>query len=243
MWLFFGLLIVAELGYRIGISKAPIAKQESAETVQQGMLTLLSLLLAFSVSMAESRFEERNSILIDEANAIGTSYLRARLFPGEPQKVLENLLRQYLDARIEFYEGGAEPSKVSEAHRKASVLQTEFWNVGVGLKRDHPSVIVSLLLTSLNQTIDLQGKQDFAYSRRIPRSIVILICLTSALVLGLIGFGYGLSKVRHTAFTGMFTIIVSLTLFVIADLNQPQRGWIQIKPVALAQLKENLKSD
>lgn len=238
--LFIVLLLIAEVGYGIGQSNAVHAKERKPEIVQQGLMTLLSLLLAFTVSMAATRFEERAATLIEEANAIGSTYLISLVFPKEPREKLDRLLKQYLDARIEYVGAGKDRPKAAEAHRRALELQKEIWSIGADLGREKPTVIISLFLNSLTQTINLQAKEEFAYERRVPKSILGMLFLISAMVVGLLGYGYGPTGQRHIIFTGMFTVAVALVLFVIIDLNRPEGGWIRVHPDVLIDLRKNL---
>jgi hypothetical protein len=237
---FLTLLLIAELGYRAGHKGFSRGITVKSEVVQQGLLTLLSLLLAFGVSMAEMRYEERNSILIDEATSIGTTFLRASLFSNEFRMKFENLLMQYLDSRIEWYRVNIDPKHAAANRQKTLDLQNALWNKASTLSHDKPTVTMSLLLTSLNQTIDLQSKQEFAFSRRVPRVIVYLLFLISMMVIGLVGFGHGLSGVHHFVFTTMMSIALAMTLFVMLDLSRGERGLIRNNPRVLVELKENL---
>lgn len=231
---------IVELGFHVGLKRVAHSKEYTSDVIQQGLLTLLSLLLAFGVSMAETRFEERNSILIEEANAIGTSYLRAELFPRPIQKSLQTNLKQYLDLRILFYQSESDTSQLHKILEQTALVQAEFWNEGTRLGRTDPNVTKSLLLTSLNLTIDLQAKQGFAFERQMPRSIGLLLLLTSALVVGLVGFGHGIRGIRHKVFTSMLCLVVALTLFVIFDLDRARGGWIRLNPTALIQLRRSM---
>ncbi|MFL5813935.1 MAG: hypothetical protein ACJ763_10195 [Bdellovibrionia bacterium] len=204
------------------------------------MLTLLALLLAFGVSMSELRYEERNSILIEEAMAIGTTSLRAALFSDEFQKKFQRDLRLYLDVRIEWYRFGYRDEGLQRNLKRTAELQATLWNEAVAISRDKPTITMSLLLQSLNQTIDIQSKQAFAYDRRVPRSIVYLLFFISIMVVGLIGYSHGLSTYRHTILTTIMSLTLAMTLFVILDLSRPERGLIRLNPQALSDLRNSL---
>lgn len=234
------LVLSAEIGFRAGYKRKLRASESKSDLVQQGLLTLLAMLLAFGVSMAEIRYEERNSILIDEATSIGTTYLRAAFFPDEFQKKFESLLKQYLDTRIAWYQVRWGQSDLQVIHKKTIQLQNSLWNEAAGLGKEKPTVTMSLLLASLNQTIDLQSRQEFAYARYIPRIVVHLLFLISVLVVGMVGYSHGLTGFRHFAFTSMMSVVLAMTLFVILDLGRPNRGLIRINPQVLIDLKETL---
>jgi len=234
------LLLVAELGFRKGLKRMTDAMISKSDVVQQGLLTLLALLLAFGVSMAELRFEERNSILIDETTAIGTTYLRGALFGLTFQKRFQNLLKQYVDTRINWYRIGHDHPALTANQKRTEELQASLWSEVSDLSRDKPTVTMSLLLGSLNQTFDLQAKQEFAYARRVPRSIVYLLFLISTLVVAMVGYSHGLTGTRHLVFTTMMSIVLALTLFVILDLSRAERGLIRLDPEVLVNLRQSL---
>jgi len=234
------LLLVSELGFRESRKRMTVATVGKSDVVQQGLLTLLALLLAFGVSMAELRFEERNSILIDEATAISTTYLRGALFGATFQKRFQTLLKQYVDTRIEWYRIKHDHPGLTANRKKAGELQASLWNEASELARDKPTVTMSLLLGSLNQTFDLQTQQEFAYARRVPRSIVYLLFLISTLVVAMVGYSHGLTGTRHLVFTTMMSIVLALTLFVILDLSRAERGLIRLAPDVLVNLRRSL---
>lgn len=224
----FVLLLGAELGFREGYKRYFREQKGKSELVQQGMMTLLALLLAFGVSMAELRYEERNSVLIEEATSIGTTYLRASLFTQGFQKKFQTLLKQYVDTRIEWYRFGYQDVGLEKNLQKTSDLQAVLWSEAVALSsgkpqekpQEKPTITMSLLLQSLNQTIDIQSKQSFAYNRRVPKIILYLLLLVSVMVVILVGYSHGLSGGRHIVLTTMMSLILAMTLFVILDLSR-----------------------
>jgi hypothetical protein len=238
--LFFSLSLFVELGFRAGLLFRARVGAEKSDVIQQGLITLLALLLAFGVTIAESRYENRKQTLINEANAIGTSYLRCSLFSNQDEKRLEDLLLRYLDLRIAFYGSNGDPHEIQTILSNTTTLQKTFWAAGAEIGRKNPTVLSSLFLSSLNETIDLQSKQEFAYEYKVPRSILFLLALTASLVLGLVGYSHGLTNKRHILFTGMMTVLITMTLFVIIDLDRPRGGFIRLSPKVLVELKHQL---
>jgi hypothetical protein len=245
------LLLAAELGFREGFKRSARTRKGQSELVQpqlvqpelvqQGMMTLLALLLAFGVSMAELRYEERNSVLIEEATSIGTTYLRASLFSESFGKIFQDLLKRYMDVRIEWYRFGYQDQGIEQNLQKTTELQNALWTEARLLSRDRPTITMSLLLQSLNETIDIQSKQAFAYNRRVPRVIVYLLFLVSTMVVVLVGYSHGISGRRHLTLTTMMSLILAMTLFVILDLSRPERGLIRLNPQVLVDLRKSLE--
>lgn len=211
---------------------------DSTSDVTPGaLLTLLSLLLAFGVSMADVRFEARKEIELKESNAIGTSYLRSVVLPDGEAKKTRRILREYLEERIHYYEQSR-----SDPSQRSLSLQQEFWKMASDYAVKKPSPTVALLLTSLNQTIDLQEKQTFFFQNRVPRSIRWLLYFVSCIVLLTTGFSHGSSAQRHRVVTLALSVVVAMTLFVILDLDIPRAGLIRIAPESMLRLKASMQS-
>lgn len=239
----FGVLyLLLEFGFRTGRRFRTRSGEHGAEFVQQGLMTLLSLLLAFSVSIAEVRYEGRSETLITEANVISTAYLRVDLLPREEQKSLKELLKKYLELRIDYYtiQRGTQQDRLQVVLRETETLQNKIWSQGVASGEGVPPVFLTQLLSSLNQMFDLQAKQDYAYSQVVPRSIMLLLLFTSCVVSGMAGFNHGKSNNRHFIFSSILLVVITLTLFVIVDLDRPHRGFIRLNPKPLIALREKL---
>ena len=127
-----GLLLLAlgEVGFRAGL-RLFVAKDEPRKGqiggIQGAVLGLLALLLGFTFSMAVGRYENRRDLVLKEANAIGTTYLRASFLPEAQSKAVEDLLRRYTDTRLSFYNAGSDFTKVAAAENEAGKLQRELW--------------------------------------------------------------------------------------------------------------------
>ena len=136
LWLIFGasigfFLLGDEVGFRLGRWKRPKVDEDARSqiiTIQGAMLGLLALLLGFTFSMAMSRFEVRKQQVLDESNAIGTTYLRAQLMPEPPRKEVSNLLRRYVEVRLQFYQAGIEGQGFQKAVDQTERLQLQLWS-------------------------------------------------------------------------------------------------------------------
>lgn len=208
---------------------------DSGDVTPAAILTLLSLLLAFGVSMADVRFEARKELELEEANAIGTSFLRSVVLPDVGAKKVRSLLKQYLEERIHYYE---QPR--SDPNPETLKLQQDFWKTASDYAVKEPSPTAALLLTSLNQTIDLEEKQTFLFHNRVPRSIRWLLYSVSCIVLLATGFSHGSSGQRHRVLTLALSVVVAMTLFVILDLDIPRAGLIRVAPESMLRLKASI---
>lgn len=245
VFVFASLLFVFEGGFQTALRMRAktAALGQTPDLVRQGLMTLMALLLAFGVSMAESRYEQRSSTLIDEANAISTTYLRTSFISGEDQKVLRSLLNKYLDRRIAYYAiTRINSEERAQNLKETAALQDQIWEVGARIGLGKPAIPASQLLLSLNQMFDLQNKQDYSYMHRVPRSVIILLFVSACAVSGMVGFSHGTSNKRHPVFSALLIIVMTCTLFVIMDLDRPRRGFIRLGPQVLLDLKNRLAS-
>jgi hypothetical protein len=169
------LLMAEEAGFRVkgsltsgsdNIEKADIA------LILGAILTLLALLLGFTYAMSGSRYEIRRQLVVEEANAIGTTYLRAKALPESRSSQIQELLRQYAALRIEFARARDEsPQKVREVDNRSKELHSLIWSHAVALARENPNPVTSIFLQTLNEMIDLHSKRLAAYRNRVPLSI------------------------------------------------------------------------
>src|ERR1700745_4024815 len=174
-------LLSVEFGYRLGKyrrSRREEEKEAPLGTMVGATLGLLAFILAFTFGLAASRFDNRRQVLLDEANAIGTTYLRAGMLPERREEV-RALLRDYVDTRLEAIRSG----KVAEGVRRSEDLQQQVWAQAVAVAEKNPSsIIVGLFVQSLNEMIDLHAKRVQAGLRsRIPGAIWIGLFTVAAL--------------------------------------------------------------
>lgn len=241
-------LLVFEAGYRLGKRTEGNIDEPTKSwitTIDQVMLGMLSLLLAFSFSMAEQRFDTRKRLVVDEANAIGTTYLRAQWLPEPRRTEISKLLRQYVDLRLPAdLQTRNEEELVQQMAAQSDQLQDQLWSHAVEIaKRDSASPIAALFIATLNETIDLQTKRLAAFHNHVPAIILLLLYLFAAFAILVTGYVSGFRS-RQSLFV-MFTMIGLLTffLFVIVDLDRPQRGLITVSQESLIGLQKKLHAD
>ncbi len=249
LWLIFLVSIgvfflFTELGFLVGRRAASTTRDEARSevgTVQGALLGLLALLLGFTFAMAMSRFEVRKQIILDEANAIGTTYLRAQLLPEPPRREISDLLRRYVTIRLAFYKAGADKEKLGAATAATAKLQTQLWSTAAALgEKDPRAITVGLFLQSLNEVIDLHAKALTALENHVPEIILILLYFVAVTATGLIGYGCGLGGVRNFFVTVVSSVLIAAVIIVIIDLDRPRRGLIQISEQRLVELRDSL---
>ena len=208
------------------------------------VLTLLALLLGFTYSMSEGRFEERRQLVIDEANAIGTTYLRAKTLPEPRSSEIQGLLRQYTALRVEIV-GRMEddPKKIQEMENRTKQLQSMLWSHAAALARGNPNPVISIFLVTLNEMIDLHTKKLAAFRNRVPFPIYVVLFIVSAFALWLIGYYLGSHRQRAMIVTAMLAFLVASVMWLIMDLDQPVRGAIRTSQQSLIDLNQDLSQE
>lgn len=236
----------AELGFRASrhprIQMSDAAKSQTA-TVQGAVLGLMGLLAGFSLAMAVSRFDARKDVIIDEANAIGTCYLRTSLLPHPQGDASARMLREYLDDRIRFSELLSYGPELTETLRHTRTLQSDLWREAVAANEAAPSVATGLYIQALNQVIDLEGVQMRAVENHVPVAVLILLgiaAIASALLMGLVN---GHAGQRNLFATTTMTVLLALVILIIIDLDRPRIGLITLGHQSLLELRDSLGSD
>ena len=242
--LFIFMLLGMEIGFRSGRRKqASVAEAiTQANAVLAAMLGLLALLLAFTFSAALQRYEDRSQTVVAEANAIGTTYLRARLLPREMQDEVQALLRQYLDVRIQ--EGrvdATDPALHESLLNQGKQLEAQLWNYAVRAAEMDKSVVTSgLFIQSLNELIDTSGKRNAALNRHVPEIVLFLMFATIVLTTATLGYASGIAGHRVTLAAFVLVILIALVVYLIIDLDRPRRGAIQVSHDSMLSLQQTM---
>jgi ABC-type multidrug transport system fused ATPase/permease subunit len=242
--LFIFMLLAMEMGFRSGRHKKASAAEAitQANAVLASMLGLLALLLAFTFSAALQRYEDRSQTVVAEANAIGTTYLRARLLPGEMRDDVQALLRQYLDVRIQ--EGRVDATE-PELHRsllqQATLMEAQLWNQALkAAEMDDRPVTSGLFIQSLNELIDTSGTRNAALNRHVPEIVLLLMFGTILMTAATLGYASGIAGHRVTLAAFVLVVLIALVVFLIVDLDRPRRGIIQVSQESLLSLQQSM---
>ena len=200
-------------------------------------LTLLGLLIGFSFSMAISRYDQRKDYEEEEANAIGTEYLRADLMPDGARATVQAQLVQYLDLRIKRYEAHASHD-VTELANKTTQLQNEMWSTVKNAAAAQRDPISATVVTGMNDVINRQGYTQAARWKRIPLPAWALMIVISLFSNFLIGYG---EKKSHVFTLLVVPLAIAASFLLVADVDSPQGGMIRIPPQNLISLADSLK--
>jgi hypothetical protein len=246
-WLLFvllliGLVLVVEAGLRLRHASLSMdgERQSLIESARDGLSVLLSLLLGFSLPMAQPHYEQRKQLVIDEANAIATVDQRAQMLP-EPfrGKILE-LLRQYVDARIEFSKSDLDEGALRASITHAKHLQDEMWQQSVMLIQQNPNVVTPIFVQALGGLADLIELRLAAEEKRIPRAIWLVLGLISVLTCFVVGY-----SMRRRLLLAIFVLplTVAIVLSLVSDLDSPRGGFIRAGQQSMERLQLDLKAE
>jgi hypothetical protein len=199
-------------------------------------LTLLGLIIGFSFSMAIGRYDQRKNYEEEEANAIGTEYLRADLLPANGARI-RGLLREYTELRIRFYTTH-DKNELARIDADTTRVQDEMWANVSQPAMSQPSPVVALAVGGMNDVINSQGYTQAAWRNRIPGSAWALLFAIAIFCNALLGFGIRLPNVKLLM---VLPLVVAVAFFLIADIDSPRRGMIHVQPQNLETLRESLK--
>jgi hypothetical protein len=201
-------------------------KDDDFSFILGGTLTLLGLLIGFTFSMAVGRYDLRKNLEEQEANAIGTEYLRADLLPDTDAARVRGLLRGYLDQRALFYTT-RDARQLRWVEEQTARLQMELWSAVARHASAQPTPVATLVLAGMNDVLNSQGYTQAAWWNRIPVAAWALLTAIALFCNALIGYG---THGRKATLFLVLPIALSITLFLIADIDSPRGGVIRIHP-------------
>jgi hypothetical protein len=210
------------------------------DVVVAATLTLLGLIIGFSFSMATERYDQRKNCEEAEANAIGTEYVRADLLPVADAARVRGLLVEYLDQRVLFYKTHDE-DELRHINDATAQLQTELWSaVTAPAEAPKPTPVLALVVSGMNDVLNTQGYTQAAWWNRIPTAAWVMMMLIAISANAMFGYGARRAKagVIHVV---ILPLVLSIALFLIADIDSPRRGVIRVNPQNLTSLAQSLQ--
>jgi hypothetical protein len=207
--------------------------------VQTACLTLLGLVIGFSFAMSISRYDQRKNYEEAEANAIGTEYSRAELLPATSAAVVRAQLRNYLGLRILFYRSRSE-DELQRINADTARLQGEMWSGVRTPALAQPSPLIALAVTGMNDVLNSQGYTQAAWWNRIPTSAWALLIAIAVCCSVLVGYGVR-SERANAGLLFVLPVVISIAFLLIADIDSPRSGFVQVVPQNLVSLSEGLR--
>ena len=214
--------------------------REDFGVVQAATLTLLGLIIGFSFSMAVSRYDQRKNYEEAEANAIGTEYVRADLLAAADGTKVRALLRDYLDQRVLFYTAHDE-QELRQINARTAQLQTDLWSAVQASAAAQPTPIVALAVAGMNDVLNSQGYTQAAWWNRIPTAAWGLMAAIAICCNLLVGYGSPSTKAGAKLLL-VLPLVVAIAFMLIADIDAPRHGFIQVNPQNLISLIESLRA-
>jgi hypothetical protein len=231
---FLGLIGARELGYwfhrrRLRKGLDPIADGFTLNTV----LALLALLVGFTFSMSLNRYDARRELVVEEANAIGTTWLRVQLLDENARAELNPILRAYVAERVAY--GNSKTDEAEEAsYARAAALQNRLWQaMGKAIEPIRTTPLSALVVATTNETFDLAASRKAARASHVPHRVLVVM-LIYALIVGIL---VGHEKGRYRWATTLLFMLLTLATALIIDLDQPSRGAIKVSQQPISDVQ------
>ena len=250
--LFFAVILLAalEVGYRIGRRRRRTAteadRKDQADLVPTSMYALLGLMLAFTYAFTVSRADLRKQAVIDEANAIGTAFLRAGLAPEPSRTELRKALLDYAKTRVVVVT--TETAVTTEQLRKtvAGTLQTlsKIWPITEQLvnAKPNPGPVEASIVQSINEVIDMNTKRLAVSFDRLPGIVLLMLLFIASTSVAMTGFYAGLSGRLHRLRFTLLALVLAAVMLVITDFDRPIRGFVQVSQQSLVDVIQEMEN-
>jgi len=247
--LFVGMLLMLKIGRRVGVRRRqqdPDGAATGLGAVDGAIFGLMGLLIAFTFSTAASRFETRRELIVEEANDIGTAYLRLDLLPASTQAALREKFRRYVDSRLAIYHALPDIEAAKAKMRESKLIQDEIWAAAVAATNAtqvNGNAVTSLVMSSLNDMIDITTTRTMAMQSHPPQIIFIMLGIMVLAGALLIGFGMAGSIKVSWLHVITFSLLMTGLIYVIVDLEHPRVGIIRVDNFdqLLVEVRDSMK--
>jgi hypothetical protein len=233
------LLAAATVGYRGHLwllQRSGETESESHDHLLSAVLGLLALLLGFTFSLALNRYEARRDLVVQEANAIDTVWLRVQLLEPQSRAAMSGLLRAYVDARLAWSEADA----AADSSARTAALQQKLWAVTGQAMRSEPNPQLSrAVMDAMNQSFDLASARAAARSAHVPDRVLTVLLLYAVLSAAMLGYTSAAKGKPQRIATISVQVLLTLALVMILDLDRPRSGAIQVSQQPLEELKQS----
>jgi len=241
-----GMLLSMAAGMRVRARHLRAAPGDATglAAVHGAVFALMGLMIAFTFSGAANRFDHRRDLIVDEANDIGTAYLRIALLPEGARGPLQDKFREYLDYRLQTYRAGTDIVRVSQLLQQTADLQRQIWTSALEAI-DHAASppVAALILPSLNDMFDIVTTRTAATQMHPPAVVWVMLGGLTLLCSFLVGYDLGGSVRRNWLHVLTFALLFSLTLYVIIDMEYPRVGLIRVTTMdrVLQDVRESMR--
>jgi len=236
----FIILATSELGWRLGarVKKPGIS---NVLTLEGAIFGFLALMIGFTFAMALSRFEARRDAVLNEANAIGTTALRARLLPDPYRTESLKLLKEYVEIRISVVQSKRSLLEEQTAIERSNAIQEALWQQARSAALVNSNMIpTGLFIQTLNEMIDNQAKRLTALRNRVPNFVLLTLFLITAVGGGFAGYASALDATRSRVPVYLMGLLVYTVIMLILDLDRPSSGFIVNNQQAMIDTAETI---
>jgi len=243
-WFYIGITIIMlaffEVGYHFGLHAQTRQDKEAPTSLGPmvgGLLGMLAFVLAFTFSMASSQHDLRKHNVLEEANSIGTAYLRTDLLDKQYGIEAKSLLREYVDIRLKAASG----SDINTALEKSVEIHKLLWTQVSSAALENPSTNTSLMIQAINDVIDMHEKRvTGALHNRIPISVWIALAAITALTMIVLGTQVGFAGKRRLIAVIPLSLAFAVLVTLVVDLNRPQNGLITVGQQSMIDLQSSM---
>jgi hypothetical protein len=211
---------------------------EEAFNLSGAALGLLALLLAFTYSVASTHFDLRKSLVLKEANAIGTAWLRSDFAPEAQRRELRDLLREYVDLRVNFSASGLDATRHAAMLADTDRLQARLWNTTVRAFEGRATTQVeALAVAAMNDVFDAHAERLRAHRDHVPDVVIELLIVVALAAVGLLGSGAGRNGEPRHWLRALLPLLIVAVILLIIDLDRPREGLVQVSQAPLLDLQ------
>jgi hypothetical protein len=236
-----GLLLAVELGFRVR-RRWPGGGEEVRPAVEgalDGLKLLLGLVLGFSIPMALPHYEERTQLVTDEANAVSTVAQRAEMLPEAHRDKVLQLLREYVDVRLEYARTDLNGRAIGATFRRSKELQSEMWEQTVAVAQQNLTVVIPSMMQALGQLGDAIEARRAAAEKRIPMAIWAVFLLIPAMTCFVVGY-----SMRRRVWLGMVVVplMAAIVLSMVSELDNPRTGLVRVSQQSMLRVQQDLNA-
>jgi hypothetical protein len=225
------LTVASEIGYRFGRRRGAALAQGADHTVTatltSGMVGLLAFILGLTINFAQNRYEARRDLVVAEANAIGTAWLRAKLVGGPEGDAISSLIRQYAQTRLDFTRAPVDGPLDDLNFRTGEESRAIWQQVGQAAHKT-PTPITATLVNAINEMFDSAQAQRFAFLGETPGAMLDMMILGAMIAIGAMGYETGLRGARQPVLTSLLLVMWAGGMVMTVDLNRPRLGAIRV---------------
>lgn len=238
------LLVVAELGFRIGSARSenqPAGSENAFGVATAALLGLVTFLMAFTFSIAASQYAERRATVLEEANIIGTVYYRAELLPDKEHQQLAQLLRDYVSLRRDAAARGASTEEYISIVKASEVMHAQMWTIVAGVAKEDPNETNALVLVTLNDLFDIHTvRVAYGFNRRIPPVIWLALIAVAGTAVAAMTYRTGAVWQKRAELTPALILAFAGVVTLIADLDNPHTGFLSGDQSPILELADAL---